>query len=201
MAFRYRINLIRERASRERHDRTLARIFTVSLLLLAVMLMITYRVYMTRQFDLDETARSTEILIESSAAAKVNAEEVARLLADSEKRQKELATLGNIVADSVSWAQVLVTLADCRGSDDIRFETLNTVTHDGTPFIVLRGLCVAEDPVGEVNALIQRIAGNEAFGAGRLLSLQRNEEERVVFEVEVPLTRQPFSSIRTTGEE
>jgi hypothetical protein len=165
------------------------------------MLMITYRVYMMRQSGLDATARSTEILIKSSAATKVNAQEVARLLADSEERQKELAVLSNVVDNSVSWAHVLVALADCCGSDDTRLEGLNTVTHDGTPFIVLRGICVAEDPVGEVEALMERIELNRAFGAGRLLSLRRNEEERVVFEVEVPLARKPVSSTRTTGEE
>jgi len=199
VTFRYQINLIRKQVEVDRQDRSLAWLLAACLLILAVMLVVTYGVYVSRDQDIADTVSKTELLLESTEAEKVGADQVERLRERSKRLRAEIDALTNVLEDSASWSYVLVELAECAKSDDIRLKKVKAEAAAGGTFVLLEGACTADNPVLGIRAFIQRVANRKVFGHGRLLSIRKEEDDAIVFEVQVPLRTRTLPQTDTEG--
>ncbi len=188
MAFRYKINLIREQVSRERRERAVARMLTVSLLLFAAMLMLTYGVYLVRDLGMSVNARSTELLVKSAAKAGIKAEDVKRSQHHSEQLKRDLSLFDEVVRGSVSWSSVLASLEECCRSGDIRLKRVRSRARGSRAAVLLEGSCTADRPLLRILAFMRVLEENESFGPGKLLSISE-EAGSLVFRAEVLLQR------------
>ena len=189
MSFRYDINLMREETGRQRQERAIARVLIASLLLLAVLLAVTYAIYLARERQINNDVRSIRTLLDSTAAAGVSADDVTRSRQRSRDLHGRISEAAEVVRGSVAWSAVLASLAECCGSDDIGLRTVTARMRDEQPFVVVEGLCTAQNPVLRIHSFMQVLANHKAFGPASLLSITRKEGEPVVFEAEVPLRR------------
>lgn len=184
---RYDINLMREEAGRRREEVAVARVLTAALLLLALLLIVTYGIYLGRAQRIAADIKGVRSLLDSAAAAGVSAQDVTRSRQQSKDLQNRISEAANLVRSSVSWSSVLVSLAECCGSDDIGLRKVTARPRQEQPFIVVEGLCTADNPVPRIHSFMQVVASHKAFGPGSLLSITKKEEEPVLFEAEIPL--------------
>jgi len=189
VSFRYDINLMREETDRQQQERAVARVLIASLLLLAVLLIVTYAIYLARERQINNDVQSIRRVLDSTAAAGLSADDVTRSRRRSKDLQDSISEAAEVVRGCVAWSAVLASLAECCGSDDLGLRKVTARMREEQPFVVVEGLCTAQNPVLRIHSFMQVVANHKAFGPASLLSITRKEGEPVIFEAEVPLRR------------
>jgi Tfp pilus assembly protein PilN len=187
VALRYNVNFLRERVDRQRRARARARVMTVSLLLFAVMLMVTCGAYMRRELDISIDVQSTQILLRTIAKAGLKVEDVQLLRQQNKRVQSLISQMEDQLQDSACWSSVLLSLAACCQSENVGLKKVQARTDGEGTFLLLDGACADTDPVRRVHSFTLLVADKEAFGRSKLMLISNEEGDGLTFEAQVPL--------------
>jgi len=199
VAFRYDINLVREDLLRRRRESAITQILAVSLLIFAILLTITFVIYIARDRRIAADAGATASRMEEMEKAGVAAQSLAELRSRSKWQQTQLLAIGTILEESASWSRLLVALAQSCASPDIKFRKISTGEQQPRTVIRLEGQCAASNPVRTIYSFMQDLSAHEALGPVSLVSIERKSDQPLVFQLDITLSRPPLPSAPATA--
>jgi hypothetical protein len=190
VAFRYRINLIKDQVGRRRAERALLQLLTVSLLVFAVALLVTFWVYLARDSEISAYNQQADTLNRQIGQRGIAPAQVEQLRRENAQVAATLGAFTNLFQNSASWSCVLVSLEKCCQSGEVRLRKVSALglTQSPKPAIRVSAECSVENPVSCIQAFLGIVARQEGFGRPTLVSVdRRGEEGPVIFEADVPL--------------
>ncbi len=188
MAFRYDINLVREDLLRRRRESAIMQILAVSLLIFAILLVVTFGIYIARDRRIAVDALATAGRMEEMERAGVEAQSMAELRSRSKWQQTQLLAIRTILQESASWSRLLVALAQSCTSPDIKFRKISTDDQQPRTVIRLEGQCAAANPVRTIYSFMQELSAHQALGPVSLVSIERKSDQPLVFQLDITLS-------------
>ncbi len=198
MAARYRINFVREAAARHRRRIELLRILTVASLLLAILLVLTYAVYLKRDHRITVIEGRIQLLL--SRMEKTTAftpAQISDLHAKSRELAATLTTVNRIVDGITPWPYVLHSLDECCRAGSIQLRHLSVKTKGHTPILEFQSSCTAENQVAGIEAFLAAVNAHPAFMDAEVIAIGNERGTALSFRGQVALTR-PRPPVKAT---
>ena len=199
MAFRYNVNLIKEQVARADWERAMLQLVTMSLLFFAVLLVVTFAVYLWRDETVLQYRADVRLFSQQLDNSKVSKAEIEVLRVRMEETQKRLTAINAQFQGSVSWPHLLVTLEGCCDRAGVKMRKIEGKGTAQAPVIALDAECTAENPARVINAFIAEVGKTSDFGRPNLIAInKRSDLGPHIFQVDIPLNVAPQSGTAKT---
>ncbi len=187
MAFRYNVNLIKEQVARTESERAFLQLITFSLLIFAVVLLVTFGVYLSRdtvaQYNLEARNIAGQL-----KKFNITPEAVEALRATTHKDQVRLAAITNLLKGSVSWPHLLVSIENCCDKTGVKMRKISGGGTAQAPVITLDAECTVDNPADVIRKFMNEVAQAPDFGLPNLLAInKRSDLGPHIFQIEIPL--------------
>lgn len=189
MAFRYSVNLIKEQVARTGSERALLQLLTMSLLVFAVLLLVTFGIYLGRDTRISTYNERARIFIQQVEAKGVKPEDADRLRKREKESQTMLAAIGTLLQGSVSWPRLLVSLETCCNAAGVKMRTIESKGTAQAPVMRLQGECTVDNAAEVINKFVAAVGdAKKDFAQPKLVSInKRGDFGPHIFELDIPL--------------
>ncbi|MBT3374206.1 MAG: hypothetical protein HN742_09630 [Lentisphaerae bacterium] len=169
----YSVNMVARQVASRQGRVAVLRLVTVSLLILAMLLVAAFGLYLRRDHQLTVADGKIRLLLDRmEKTTALNPDEVARLVTRSRNLDASLTLLARIVDGATPWPEIIASLVECGRGKGIELGRVESIANGTSQTLSFEATCTAAKPVSRMQEFMNELQEHPTFEKPELLSIE-----------------------------